>query len=71
MYVGDELAGDPTSQVAHRLMADYQGRIAPSTVQAVVTECWTQLQGQVRPHSMEELLHRLSDCRLAELDCGQ
>ncbi|WP_309112658.1 hypothetical protein [Saccharothrix sp.] len=64
----DELSTDPlVKDIATRLAAEFGGRVSHKVVLSTVTDARRDLEGQIVPEAIGEMLHRLAHYRLDTL----
>lgn len=61
------MSADSYADLLERLFAAYEDRHSLSVIEAVVTQCRAELDGQTPPAAVFELLERLARQRLDDL----
>ncbi|MGC7102539.1 hypothetical protein ACPZ19_48385 [Amycolatopsis lurida] len=61
---------DPVSKVARELATEFGRTVPPSGVVGTVVAAKRDLDGQIVPEAMEEMLHRLARFRLARWEAA-
>ncbi|WP_033288083.1 hypothetical protein [Amycolatopsis jejuensis] len=67
MTVEPRTADDVCVEVGEWLAGKFTGRFSPAAVHQVVRAAARDLEGQIVPEALGEMLHRLARCRLSRL----